>query len=282
MARDGALIPGQTVEFEQILPCSDDFIRENIRHSLSLGLPEIDTSEQRITIVANGPSARGRDYVGTTMALNGAIRLPCFKDVGPTYWCVADPQAPDPSRPEWIVPADFLPDDPPKDTIYLVASKCHRSVFDKLKDRDVRLWHLDDIEWGDLAKGLRLVPCASSVTITAICLAQRLGYRFIDTWGWDCSFGEDGSHHAAMGELGVTPEQVTVRVGAETWGEHFRTTPTWGYEAEQAVNTLSILRWAGCEVKIHGPGMVRAMAMEFAKTPLQIIEREGIFPCPVG
>jgi hypothetical protein len=219
VAPDGSEYP--TVEFDIILPVKDDFLRDNIRHAMTLGLPEVDDRDWRLNIVANGPSAGGVKFDGVSMALNGAIRL-FPPDSPPTFWCVSDPQE---------LVADFLPDDPPRETTYLVASKCHRSVFEKLKDRTVKVWHLSDIE--DDVEGMpgmdRRVPCATSVTLTALILAQRIGVRRIDVWGWDCAFGDDGSHHAGMGEMGITATTVDVRVGGEGWGKEFKTTPTWAW-----------------------------------------------------
>jgi hypothetical protein len=159
--------------------------------------------------------------------------------------------------------ADFI-DNPSKRTTILEASKCNPGVFEKLKGHDVRLWNLSDVEF---TKG-RVVPCATSVTLTALLLAQRLGARRIDVWGWDCCFAEDGAHHAAGSEMNPANHTIDVRVGPEIGGKEFKSTPTWCLEAQEAVNILPLLRWAGVDVVIHGDGMVRAIASEYADKPL--------------
>lgn len=301
MAPDGSALPTlPVVEFELILPTTEQALMDNVRHSLALGLPEADNRLSHVNLVANGPSVRGRTFDGPTMALNGAINLPAFRKVPADMWCVSDPQA---------LVADFIKR-PSKKTAYLVASKCHPAVFERLKGYDVRLWHLSDVEF---TKG-RVVPCATSVTLTALLLLQRLGARSIDVYGWDCCFAADGTHHAADGEMGLTASVVDVRVGpplarrrrarrlarlhrerlsarAERLanrqakrpmglrhdrradangrrGEEFKSTPTWAVEAQEAVNILPLLRWAGVDVVIHGDGMVRAIAAEYADVPL--------------
>ena len=202
---DAEFTPGP-VQFELVLPVTDDTLLRQVAHSRSLGIPEADDRIMHLNIVANGPSARGATFHGETMALNGAINL-FPEDNPPSFWCVSDPQA---------LVADFLKR-PSHATKFLVASKCHADVFERLRGFDVRLWHVGDVE----IEGVRSVPCATSVTLTALLLAQRMGYRSIDVWGWDCAFGEDGTHHAADGEMGSTASVIDLRVGPEEWGKEF-------------------------------------------------------------
>ena len=286
-------VPGAPVAFDIVVPTTNAALNENVRHALTLGLPEADNRLAPLTIVANGPSARGLKFEGPTMALNGAINLPVFRRTGPDMWVACDPQK---------LVAGFIKR-PKKNTTYLVASKCHASVFKKLKAADVRLWHLSDVEF---VSG-RVVPCATSVTLTSLLLAQRLGARRIDVWGWDCCFADDGAHHAAGSELNPNNHTIDVRVGpafahrrrvrrlarlhreklparskpvnglrhdriadrrSRERSKEFKSTPTWCLEAQEAVNILPLLRWAGVDVVIHGDGMVRAIAAEFAAKPL--------------
>lgn len=295
MADDGSFknfVPGAPVEFDIVLPTTNNVLGENVRHALTLGLPEADNRVSHINLVANGPSARGLKFKGPTLAINGALNLPVFAKKPPDMWIACDPQE---------LVADFVKK-PSKKTTFLVASKCHPAVFERLKSFDVRLWHLSDVKFD---KG-RVVPCATSVTLTALLLAQRLGARSIDVWGWDCCLGDDGAHHAAGSELNPANGIIDVRVGPALarrrrarrlarlhrkrtpikvkrpvglrhdrqadkkgrGGKEFKSTPTWCLEAQEAVNILPLLRWAGVDVVIHGDGMVRAIAAEYADKPL--------------
>lgn len=192
------------VGFDIFTPTDADTIAAHIAHACSLGLPEADAEPlKRLTVIANGPSAINAPLHGPTLALNGAIKL--FLNSGriPTYWAACDPQA---------LVADFLPDEPPMETIYFVASKCHPSVFQKLQGRDVRLWHIDD---RPIPKGLRTVMCASSVTLVAMQLMhQAFGYREFDAYGWDACY-EGLMHHASEHPLDQLPDgTITLGVGA--------------------------------------------------------------------
>jgi len=250
------------IEFAVSTPATDDVLRENIAHALSLGLPEADCKVKHLNLIANGPSARRlrlSSLEGDTMALNGSIDLFTKEGGYPTYWIGCDPQ-------ENL--ANLLIDAPDK-TVYLVASKCHPKVFDRLWDRDVRLWHVNDIPIPDK----RQVPCAVSVTICALLLAQRLGYRSVDVHGWDCCY-ENERHHAghelATG-LPATSQRITIKVGGEDNADYtdptaryFDSNPTWACEINDAKGVLPVVRWAGTEVKIHGPSMIAAILPEFA------------------
>src|SRR5258706_1025573 len=180
--------------------------KSHVAQHLALALPDADAEPLRnLTIIANGPSAINAPLHGETLALNGAINL--FFNSGrlPTYWAACDPQP---------IVADFLPADPPHGIIYLVASKCHPSVFQKLQGRDVRLWHIDD---HPIPESLRSVACASSVTLVAMQLMhQAFGYREFDTYGWDACH-EGMIHHASEPCLAENPSRNTIdlAVGAE-------------------------------------------------------------------
>jgi hypothetical protein len=192
------------VAFEILVPCNGDELAANIAHALSLGLPEFDDAPLKtLSVIANGPSATLYDFdaPGPTLALNGALKLFTDRGKAPTYWACCDPQA---------LVADFLTD-PPMSTIYLVASKCHPLVFQMLQGRDVRLWHIDDHPM--VKEGHRAVSVASSVTLCAMTLMSRFGFRHFETYGWDaCFYGTE--HHAGQHVCDYPENTVSVSVGA--------------------------------------------------------------------
>lgn len=223
------------VVFDLSFPVEDEAIRQQVAAALALGLPEADAAAiETLRVIANGPSALGAPLDGPTMAVNGAIRLFTAKGLAPTFWACCDPQA---------LVADFL-DIVPDETVYLVASKCHPAVFDRLKGRDVRLWHIEDVP------GRRNVPTASTVTLCAIALMRRLGWRRFETWGWDACF-LDGMDHASAQPIGKI-NLVTVTIGDKA----FHTTPAWAVEAQDAWRQLAM---ADYEVDVRGPGLVAEM-----------------------
>lgn len=226
-----------TIEFEVRTPVPNPMIRANIAWSRRMGYPEVPASAERpgvVNIVANGPSALDAPLDGLTLSLNGSLAVFNRKGLAPTWWAGCDPQ---------VHMADFL-QYPPKPTTYLVASKCDRAVFRALKGHDVRLWHIDDMP------GLPgAVPTATSITLVAMSLLRRMGYRQFRLWGWDGCYLDGRDHAMPQPHQG---ENITVYVGDTP----YRTTTTWAAEAQDAVNQLS---GADYQVDIRGPGMVGAI-----------------------
>lgn len=243
---------GPQILFESRLPVDDATLARHVAYSTSLGLPDADDGRLGVlNIVASGPSARQADFaqigpdirhaVEPVLAVNGALQLLLDHGIAPHWWAACDPQA---------LVADFLPDLPPAATTYLVAAKCHPSVFQKLKGRDVRLWYV-----GDAPQGHRSVRTACSVTLTAMSLMRHLGWRKFRVWGWDCCFDESGAHHA--GDQGAPGEDT--RVNLEVGDRVFATTHTWALEAQDAAHQLAN---GDYEVEIVGSGMVGAVIEE--------------------
>lgn len=252
------------VIFDISTPCNGDELGAHIAHARSLGLPPSDAEPiKTLTIVANGPSRILHDphAPGDTLALNGALKH--FTDAGtwPTFWAACDPQA---------LVADFIPDNPPKETIYLVASKCHPSVFQKLQGRTVRIWDINDHP--DTRDAPRAVPVASSVTLVAQThMRDAYGYRHFEIYGWDACY--QGLEHHAGQFHDKLPEETTVQlcVGAtarkikrgkrkgETvyeGGRWFTTSRTWAAEAQDALTLTHHATWT---LNVHGDGLIRAM-----------------------
>lgn len=225
------------VEFETVVPVDDAGLAANVTACLALGLPEVGYAlprADRLTIVANGPSALYAPHDGPTLAVNGALGL--FEQ-GPTWFAGCDPQ-------EHL--ADFLKD-PPRETVYLIASKCHPAVFEALKHRTVLVWHVDDHATWDLVQDRDPIMSGVSITICAFELMSRFGFRGFDTWGWDGCY-LDGRDHAVPQR--IVPTNITMEVGPKT----FATTTTWALEGQNAHQKLSEL-----DISIHGGGMIGAI-----------------------
>lgn len=238
-----------TIQFTATGAVPADGLVANVRHSLALRLHELRDFEYpwagALTVVANGPSARQAPLAGKTLAINGALRL--FTDAGlaPTYWVACDPQ-------ELVV--DFLAGELPRSTTYLVASKCHPAVFERLSGYNVVVWHTaDEATWALLEDRY---PCAAwvSVTLGIFELMARLGWRSFDVWGWDgCRL--DGLEHAVPSEINPG-EDIEVIIGDRP----FSTTHTWALEAQTAINALAGFPFP---VHVHGPGMIAAVLKHF-------------------
>jgi hypothetical protein len=235
-------IAGKVIEFDIKTPVDEAGLRANIAHALSLGLPEANLDVPVLRIVATGPSAHGAPLDGPTLALNGALKnvfLPQHR--APTFWAACDPQE---------LVCDFLDCDLPRDTTYLVASKCHPSVFERLRGFDVRVWHVDDY-----VQDRRAVPCGTTITTVAPALMLQRGFPRFEVWGWDACFGSDGDHH-----VGSQPFNYPEKLRLEVDGRMFDTTRSWALEAIDAANSiLPVYRYLGIEIVIKGDGMIRAL-----------------------
>lgn len=222
-------------------PCSPEVLESQVAASRLRGLPELqptETHDRKLIMVAKGPTAlKAPLHRKDTMALNGSLKLFTERGLAPTYWAACDPQG---------LVAGFLKD-APRSTTYLVASKCHPDVFEALKDRKVIVWHIDDVP---SVQGLEsTVPCATSITLCALSVARLLGYRKMETWGWDGCFQGGKDHAVPQASSGL---RITNLVGSEK----FATTPTWCAEAHDA--SLQIPD-ADYTVKIEGRGMIDAI-----------------------
>lgn len=239
--------------FETYQPTDLEEIKANVSRSLTLGLPEANCGPiPLLRVVANGPSALdaplGVDDV-PTLALNNALELFAQADKAPTYWAACDPQE---------LVADFLVD-LPETTTYLVASKCHPRVFERLKNRDVRLWHVNDVP---IDPKLRVVASAGTVTLTAFRLMASLGWRKFETWGWDGCY-INGLDHAIRQKHNA--DDMTVKI----FGKDYATTAPWMAEANEAVRQLS---GSDCDFIINGGGMIGTIFEMLGLPHIQIPE----------
>lgn len=243
------IAPGtEIVGFDFQLPVGADICLQQIGASIARGIPDA-VERCALTIVANGPTARQVDLRGietATLALNGSLKLFVDQGLAPTYWAACDPQ-------ERL--ADLLPDNPPEDTLYYVASKCHPAVFEKLKDRQVCLWHLCDHP----APGRVRQALACSVTISASWLMHRLGFTDFEYWGWDGCF-VDGQHHAGASDWPDVPVMHMnyggkIQNGEVLGGRTFATTRSWAAEAKGADQFFQLAEYFDIGIKINGDGM---------------------------
>jgi len=240
---------GGLVQFEIQTPLDDATLRGHVEAALSRGLKEVEITALRkesLRIVANGPSALAAPLTGApTLAVNNALRLFVERGLAPDFWIASDPQ-------ECV--ADFLRD-APMETVYLVASKCHPTVFEALKGRQILLWHCSEPATLDLLVGRLVIQSSVSVTLCALNLMPVLGYHRLETWGWDGCYLAGRDHAVSQPH---SPDDITVQLGPK---RRFSTTKSWAAEAQEAVYLCEGLRR---QLTIRGRGMIGAILRQFA------------------
>lgn len=242
--------PGtRIVGFTPILPVDADTCARQVTENLALDLPEA-LSRRQIDIIANGPSARdyfAQERCGPSLAVNGSLGEFLRRGRSPTFWAACDAQE---------LVADYLPDDPPTDTRYLVASRCHPRVFERLRGRDVSIWHVKDAA----AAGRLRIAQSCSVTMTAAWVFIRQGYTDLDFWGWDgCWIGDE--HHAGAGDVGE--EMVNINFGGAAVGDEivggrtFKTSRSWAAESLAAEQFFHLADYLDLQVTVHSDGLMK-------------------------
>jgi hypothetical protein len=139
---------------------------------------------------------------------------------------------------------------------YLIASRCHPSVFEKFKEHDVTVWHAMGGEDGLpdlLAKNQRrelLVAGGSTSVMRATHLAAVLGYsKEMHLFGIDSCYAEKESHVS-----GSIASQNQINIMA--CGKWFTVAPWMALQAEDFKIISLILRAKGVRLVVHGTGLI--------------------------
>ena len=153
-----------------------------------LPLPKLCRPHNRLMSVAGGgPSLNVSEIDRSSVIVTVNAGLSHLLDQGITPWACGLLDA----RPHI---ADLI--EPHPDVFYFVASTCHPSVFDKLKDCKVILWHptgLPGIETV-VPAGHDLIAGASTMGLRWLNLAHYMGFRRFDFHGLDSSYAGDRTH----------------------------------------------------------------------------------------
>lgn len=188
----------------------------NIRSALDRGLPEfapaLCSHDGTFVVVGSGPSlpayvddlraesVRGRPIC----AINHAHDFLIDHGIEPTFFLTLDP------RPR----ANHHLRNVSDQTIYLLASRCHPEMFDRLNGKNVMLWHAwaiqDETEDIFRTRKTYFVSGGTTSGIRAIYVGYLMGFRKFALYGMDSCLSADGLKRFNGDRSGVT---VTVRVG---------------------------------------------------------------------
>lgn len=216
----------------------------------------LGTETGPFSVVGFGPSLKDtwQDLQGIVMACNGALAFLLERGIVPKYAMFFDA---DPIMERFVVPHP--------DVTYLVASRCHPSIFEKLRDCNVVTWHVLCGEGGEpidelLTEHNKAEPmiCGGTAAVTrgmhlADCLMQQISGREIHLFGVDSSFEGEFTH----AKKSIVPERE-IQLWCE--GRWFRTTPWLCGQAEDFKILAPVLRDGGVRLVVHGTGLVPHIA----------------------
>lgn len=195
------------LQLEMQVNTTDKHLRSNLTHAKSLGLPQLklqSAHERVLAIVGSGPSLKDTwAFIPPdcdVMALNGAYTFLLGKGRIAQYFAMLDSR----SVNEKFIAGSHL------HTHFLIASQCHRGIFEALVDRAVTVFHLATpttrVEFPD--EDL-YVGGGGTIGLTALSLALAMGYRKVILYGYDSSFDGDATHvlpqpqNAGLNELDI-------------------------------------------------------------------------------
>ena len=227
---------------------------------------------KEVCLVGAGPSLKethkelielGHDIC----AVNSGIKFLVGKNIIPKYAMLWDASE---------IVKNFVVPHP--EITYLVASRCHPEVFERLKDCKVVVWHangdhniLEIMNRPEVTSRQKveepLINGGSAGITRGIYLMANLGYKKIHLFGADASYLDDKTH--VMGSL-VYEKDIMVSIGNNP-PRFFRTTPEFCAQVEEykSIFTLFVVHCCN-ELVVHGDGMLPHMhrVME-AKLELQ-------------
>ena len=189
----------------------------------------------------------------TVFALNGAAHW--LKDRGliPDYQVILDP------RPENV---RFV--EPPVAKKYLIGSQCHPSVFDRLSQHDVTLFHHaeDGIE-GYFEGNPVVIGGGVTVGLVAMALVYALGYRKLHLYGYDSSDRDGEGHVYSQGETNAESSR------REIWLDRrkFTCSPGMFAQANAFEGFARMMADHGALITVHGSGLLPSIARKMAGLP---------------
>ncbi len=250
------------------LNVSKRVLEANIRHASRRLIPwlERDMCEFKgeCAIVGGAPSVKNyleeiKDLPPSTMifSVNGTHDYLLENGIFPDYFVMMDAR-----------PCNDFVNNPQDTCVYMLASQCHRKVFDALDTYHVLLWHADTEDFphnyiNRLAKkrGVDEFDCIASkgtVGVTTIALAHTLGFKKFRLYGMDSSFDEE--HHAYKQEQNDNDKVVKHVINGKT----FNTTPALCNQMHNFTNICILLD--DDAIVMRSEGLIREVHLTRSKS----------------
>jgi len=207
----------------------DETLFQNMEAAVARGYPQILKQEPikdgMIMLVASGPSVAGQIDVIRKMAKTS--KIVAIKDAH-----------------DWLISQGVIPDyalaiDPQEHRIsfhkphkaveYMIASQCHKAMFDNLEGHNVTIWHPYVMKGQDRPKNTMLIGGGTTSGLRAISLFYVLGYRQFALFGFDSC--NDGDKLRVNGS-GLKPSDQLTEIRIEQNGETFYCNASMALQAE--------------------------------------------------
>lgn len=239
---------------------------DQVRINIKRDLPWFDGGEPHhgaALLVGGGPSLKEtitklrhrRSQGGKIFALNGTHDWLIERGIIPDYHVLLD------SRPENVT---FV-QRPHRKVKYLVSGFCHPSVFKALEGFNVTLWLNDMTGIMPIVQDIQdkpvcLVGGGATVGLKTMFLCYLSGYRKFHFYGFDSSY-RDGDNHAYKQPLNDKESVMEIFCN----GRSFMCAPWMAKQAEDWQKQARKLTQLGCELFVHGDGLIPFMAQQMAK-----------------
>lgn len=245
-----------------------DTLIKQIKENITLGLKNVSESNDYrgpIAIVGGGPSLK--DTLEELQAFNGPV-MACgsvhdylvMNNVDAKWCVICDP---DPLITLYMKKLS-------EKTTYLIASQCHNSIFEYLKNNKSYIWHAGGDKFNDNNFGENQLIIGGGCTIgtRAIMMAHAFGFEDIHLFGFDSCLTKEYKHHAYNFETdGESVGDITeIRMG----GPESPIFKVAGYMLAQIFDFKKILEVYASKFRftIHGDGALKYL-MDLAKTKME-------------
>jgi len=238
-----------------------EFTRGNIRNNIELGVEQIvpyETQWDAVVALAGGGVSLGDQFEllwkkyksgMPVITVNGSYKYCMDQGLRPAGMVMLDPRE---FNNRFVDPIH-------DDCKYFIASQCDPSVFEKLKGKNVYMWHCNSSEeetvsilnkkYGEAHKDYFPILGGSTVMLRSIHLLRMLGFPKFEIFGFDsCIMGE---HHAYDQPENDDEEVITLVVGDKS----FQCTIAQYHQAKEFVEMVSVTG-AHYEMIVHGGGLI--------------------------
>lgn len=260
----GQQLPLVQLALDMYSCATESQIHEHFYATLDRGFkdftPYIGKYSGSCSLVGAGPSIKEtyKEITGDVVSVNSAIWFLLEKGIVPKFHVIWDALE--------ICEKFAIPH---PDVTYLIASRCHPKVHEKLKDCNVIVWHaggdydiqeiMNSKEVQDRIGIQPLVNGGSAGVTRGLFLVSTLGYTDFHIFGGDSSYSGNETH--VMGSV-VKEKDMMVCMGDGTPGAPtawFRTTPEWCQQVNEFRTLYAIFADKGCKITVHGEGLLGEM-----------------------